>query len=223
VLYFGGAFPLGGATEPNAFVLYSIVPWVGVMSAGYAFGRILVREPVARRATCLRLGLLLVLAFLALRGLQLYGDRPWRTPPGEAPWAPAWIRFLATTKYPASLQFLLMTLGPTLIALGALESVSNRVTRVFAVFGRVPMFYYLLHIPLIHLLALVVATALTPAALPWLFANHPMHPPDVPPGYRWPLPLLYGVTVLVIAALYAPCRWYARARAERKWAWTTYL
>ena len=222
-LYFGGAFALGAAPEPNAFVLYSIVPWVGVMSAGYAFGRILTREPEARRAACLKLGLLLVFAFLALRGLQLYGDRPWRTPPGEQPWAPAWIRFLATTKYPASLQFLLMTLGPTLIALGALEGVWNRITRVFAVFGRVPMFFYLLHIPLIHLLALVVATARTPAALPWLFANHPMHPPDVPPGYRWPLPLLYGVTVLAIAALYAPCRWYARVRAERRWAWTTYI
>jgi hypothetical protein len=80
---------------------------------------------------------------------------------------------------------------------------------VFAVFGRVPLFYYLLHIPLIHLLALVVATARTPAALPWLFTNHPMHAPEVPPGYTWPLPLVYTVTVLAIAALYAPCRWYA--------------
>ena len=223
VLYFGGAFTLGGAPEPNAFVLYSLVPWVGVMSAGYAFGRIVTRDPESRRAACLELGLLLVVAFLVLRGLQLYGDRPWRTPPGESPWAPAWIRFLATTKYPASLQFLLMTLGPTLIALGALEGVSNRITRAFAVFGRVPMFYYLLHIPLIHVLALVVATARTPAALPWLFTNHPMHPPEVPPGYTWPLPLVYGITALAILALYAPCRWYARVRAERRWAWTTYI
>ena len=223
VLYFGGAFALGGAPEPNAFVLYSLVPWVGVMSAGYAFGGILRREPAARRAACLKLGLTLTLAFLLLRGTQLYGDRPWMTPPGEQAWAPAWIRFLATTKYPASLQFLLMTLGPTLIALGALEGVANRATRAVAVLGRVPMFYYLLHIPLIHLLALVVATARTPAALPWLFANHPMHPPEVPPGYAWPLPLVHGITVLAIAGLFAPCRWYARVKAERRWAWTTYI
>ena len=223
VLYFGGAFPIGGAAEPNAFVLYSLVPWIGVMSAGYAFGAVMTRGPAARRAACLQLGLAATVAFLVLRGFQWYGDWPWRTPPGEQPWAPAWIRFLATTKYPASLQFLLMTLGPTLIALGALEGVSNGLTRVLAVLGSVPLFFCLLHIPLIHGLALVVATARMPSALPWLFTNHPMHPPEVPPGYTWPLPLVYGITVLAIAALYAPCRWYARVRAERRWAWAGYV
>jgi uncharacterized membrane protein len=223
VLYFGGAFPLGGAPEPNAFVLYSIVPWLGVMSVGYAFGGVMTREPAARRAACLKLGLLATLAFLALRGLQLYGDRPWMTPPGESAWAPAWIRFLATTKYPASLQFLLMTLGPVLISLGALERRAGPIARAFLPLGRVPMFFYLLHIPLIHLVALVVATARTPAALPWLFANHPMHPPEVPAGYTWPLPLLYVVTALVVVALVVPCRWYARVKAGRGWAWTTYI
>ena len=223
VLYFGGAFALGNATEPNAFVLYSLVPWVGVMSAGYAFGVVMTREPPARRDACLKLGLLATVAFLVLRGFQLYGDRPWIAAPGEQPWAAAWIRFLATTKYPASLQFLLMTLGPTLIVLGALEGATGRIMGAFRVLGRVPMFYYLLHIPLIHLAALVVATARTPAALPWLFANHPMNPPEVPAGYMWPLWLLYGITVLVVASLFAPCRWYARVKAERRWAWTTYI
>ena len=104
-----------------------------------------------------------------------------------------------------------------------LEGVSNRITGVIAVYGRVPMFYYLLHIPLIHLLALVIATARTPAALPWLFTNHPMHAPEVPPGYTWPLPLVYAVAALAIVALYAPCRWYARVRAERRWEWTSYI
>jgi uncharacterized membrane protein len=223
VLYFGGAFPIGGAPQPNAFVLYSLIPWIGVMSAGYAFGTVMTRETAARREACLRLGLVLTLAFLALRGLQLYGDRPWMTPPGETPWAPAWIRFLATTKYPASLQFLLMTLGPVLIALGALEGRVGAIARAFVPLGRVPMFYYLLHIPLIHLVALVIATARTPAALPWLFANHPMNPPEVPAGYAWPLPLLYVVTLLVVSALVVPCRWYVQVKASRRWAWTTYI
>ena len=223
VLYFGGAFPLGGAPEPNAFVLYSLVPWVGVMSAGYAFGTVMARAPGARRDACLKLGLGLTLAFLVLRGFQLYGDRPWMTPPGETPWAPTWIRFLATTKYPASLQFLLMTLGPTLIALGALEGHVGRLASPFVSLGRVPMFYYLLHIPLIHLVALVVATARTPAALPWLFANHPMNPPEAPEGYRWGLPLVYAIALLVVAGLVIPCRWYARAKAERRWPWTAYI
>jgi uncharacterized membrane protein len=222
VLYFGGAFAIGGATEPNAFVLYSLIPWIGVMSAGYAFGTVMTRTPPARRDACLRLGLVCTLAFLALRGFQLYGDRPWMSPPGQ-PWAPAWIRFLATSKYPASLQFLLMTLGPILIALGALEGRVGRIAGAFVPLGRVPMFYYLLHIPLIHLVALVIATARTPAALPWLFSNHPMNPPEVPAGYGWPLPLLYVVTVLVVAALVVPCRWYARRKAERRWAWMSYV
>src|SRR5262245_29146539 len=223
VLYFGGAFPLGGRGEPNFFVLYSLVPWVGVMSAGYALGHVMARPPQVRRRWCAIAGAVAVLAFLVLRGLQLYGDRPWTTPPGEQPWAPAWIRFLATTKYPASLQFLLMTLGPTLLALAALEGVHSRLTRSLAVFGRVPMFYYLLHIPTIHVIALAVAALRTPAALPWLFANHPMNPPEPPAGYTWPLPLLYAVTLLVVCALYLPCAWYARVRGERRWGWTAYV
>src|SRR5262249_20642184 len=148
---------VGGAPEPNFFVLYVLVPWLGVMSAGHGLGRVMTRPAAERRRWCLRVGAVATLLFLVLRGFQLYGDRPWMTPPGEQPWAPAWIRFLATTKYPASLQFLLMTLGPTLLALGALEGVSTRLTRGFAVLGRVPFFYYLLHIPLIHLVALAIA------------------------------------------------------------------
>src|ERR1041385_3964348 len=125
--------------------------------------------------------------------------------------------FLSTSKYPASLQFLLMTLGPTLVALGLLQRVRSRVTGWLAVYGKVPLFYYLMHIPLIHLVALAIAAVRTPAAIGWLFANHPMNPPEVPQGYRWSLPLLYLVTLGVVAALTVPCQWYARMRAERRW------
>jgi len=223
MLYFGGPFATGGRAEPNFFVLYSLVPWLGVMCAGYALGPVMTSPPRTRRRWCAMAGAALVLAFLLLRGFELYGDRPWTTPPGETPWAPAWIRFLATTKYPASLQFLLMTLGPTLLALAALDGVHSRLTRSLAVFGRVPMFYYLLHLPLIHLVALAIAAVRTPAALPWLFANHPMNPPEPPPGYMWPLALLYGVWLLVVCALYWPCRWYADAKARRRWSWTRFI
>jgi hypothetical protein len=91
------------------------------------------------------------------------------------------------------------------------------------VFGRVPMFYYLLHIPVIHLAAMVVSLAREGRVNPWLFGNHPLAPPDVPDGYAWSLPLLYMVFVLCVAVLYVPCRWYARVRAERRSRWLSYL
>jgi hypothetical protein len=79
----------------------------------------------------------------------------------------------------------------------------------------VPFFYYVLHIPLIHLVAVLISLVRTPASTGWLFANHPLLPPEVPDGYRWSLALLYLVTALVVVALYFPCRWYARVKARR--------
>jgi uncharacterized membrane protein len=223
VLYFGGGISVAGSADPEFFVLYSIVPWAGVMAAGYAFGHLITCDPAQRASRCLRIGLAATGAFLLLRATQAYGDRPWVPAEGEPGWAPLWIMFLATTKYPASLQFLLMTLGPTLMALGALEGARGRLAGWLAVFGRVPLFYYLLHIPLIHLVAIAIAMVRSPAALPWLFANHPLLPPEVPEGYRWSLPMLYGVTLGVALLLYLPCRWYARAKSERRWGWVGWV
>src|SRR5262249_30327930 len=139
LLYFGGAIgPLA--------VLYVIVPWIGVMALGYAFGSWFERSPAERRTRCLVWGGGAILLFLVLRGLNLYGDpRPWNP---ERP-----LSFLATNKYPASLLFLLMTLGPIIALVPALERAKGWWADRLAVFGRVPLFYYLLHIPLIHLLA----------------------------------------------------------------------
>ncbi len=223
VLYFGGGISFRGGQEPSFFVLYSLVPWWGVMCVGFAFGKLMTGDAAARRNWCVRIGVLATALFMALRATQLYGDRPWVPAPGEPPWAPGWIMFLSTTKYPASLQFLLMTLGPTLVAIGVLEGVTTRFTRWLSVFGRVPMFYYLLHIPLIHVLALVLAAIRTPQALGWLFGNHPLLPPSVPDGYMWPLPLLYAATIGAVQMLHPLCRGYDKAKAERRWRWTAYI
>src|SRR5262249_41727638 len=154
--------------------------------------------------------------FLLLRGFNLYGDpRPWTA---NRP-----LSFLAPNKYPASLLFLLMTLGPTIALVPALERARGRWADVLAVFGRVPLFYYLLHIPLIHAPALLVARVRTPEALSWLFGNHPMNPPEVPPGYRWSLPLLYLVFAVAVGLLYFPCKWYAGLKARRNDPWLSYL
>jgi uncharacterized membrane protein len=280
VLYYGGTVPLG-PDGPPLEVLYSLVPWIGVMAAGYAYGAWITRRPDARRQINFVLGCGCVLLFVLLRGMDLYGDpRPWspkpqpqvaaqtnaqvrtNTPapavkqnaaPAPAPTRPnanattsaasppaqavppsptprkvqvrppAYIRFLNTTKYPASLLFLLMTLGPMFIALALVDQARGPLSRVLETYGRVPMFYYLLHIPLIHLLALGVALLRTPSAIGWLFANHPMSPPPSPPGYMWSLPLLYLVWALAIAILYVPCRWYAKVRKQSGHRWLSYL
>ena len=219
LLYFGGMFQLSDG-GPTVAVLYSIVPWIGVMALGYAFGTVMRLPMEERRRVTLSLGIAAVIAFLVLRGFNLYGDpRPW---PAQQN-VPAPIAFLNTAKYPASLLFLLMTLGPTLIAVALLEGARGRVARWIAVFGRVPFFYYVLHIPLIHLVAVLISLVRTPESTGWLVGNHPFLPPDVPEGYRYSLPLLYAVFALVVVALYFPSRWFAELKAKRKEWWLSYL
>jgi uncharacterized membrane protein len=236
ILYFGGPIEIG-EHGPVLFVLYSIVPWIGVMALGYVFGRVFIVEASSRRRICLAVGTAAIALFLILRGFNLYGDpRPWSTPPPQAanaapsspgvtqatpspaprpPQRPAWISFLNTNKYPASLLFLLMTLGPTILILPFLEKAGGGVAGVLTTFGRVPFFYYMLHIPLIHLAAILVCLR-TGSVSPWLFLNHPVMIPPAPEGYVWSLGLLYLVWAIVVAALYFPCRWFARLKQRRK-------
>ena len=219
ILYFGGSFRIG-ANGPQVVVLYSIVPWVGVIAAGYTFGVVMRMPPERRRRLCLQIGLGATAAFLVLRATDVYGDpRPWQA----ATNAPAIIRFLNTSKYPASLLFLLMTLGPTIALIPLLDNARGRVAQWLTIFGRVPFFYYVLHIPLIHVVAVLISLARTPGQTSWLVANHPMMPPPVPAGYMWSLALLYVVTAAVVAALYFPCRWFAGVKARRKNGWLSYV
>lgn len=226
ILYFGRGI------EPNFYILYSIIPWIGVMAAGYAFGRIAIKPAAERNRLALIIGTVAILAFVLLRAIDGYGDpRKWNPQPkvtassqGAAtaaptpprPQAPAAIRFLNTAKYPASLDFLLMTLGPTLVLFALADRIFGWPRKILDVFGRVPMFYYLLHIPLIHVLAIAVSAVRTPQATGWLFTNHPMAPPDPPEGYMWSLALLYAVWILTAILLYFPCAWYAKLKRRSK-------
>jgi len=205
-------YPIGaevrlGADGPSVAVLYSLVPWIGVMAAGYAFGAILVREPGDRDRLCLRIGLVATALFLLLGGaavlVQDSGDQP----------APALFRLLNQNKYPASQLFLLMTLGPTIALIPFAERATGRLAGVFSIFGRVPMFYYLLHIPLIHATALVVWLWRDGTAGTARFVTAPFV--SMPASERWNLPLLYLVFAIVVALLYPACRWYAGIRARR--------
>jgi uncharacterized membrane protein len=216
IVYLGfSAGPIAFGDEgPQLWILYSLVPWVGVIAAGYAFGAVLMLEPLRRRRICFAIGLGSIVAFLVLRGLNLYGDpRPWRSG----------LDFLNATKYPASLSFLLMTLGPTIAVLPLLDEARSAIARWLMVFGRVPFFYYVLHIPLIHGLALMVSQIRLGHVSSWLFASHPMAPPPPPEGYTWSLPVLYLVWALSVVILYAACRWYAALKTRRTDWWLRYV
>ena len=179
-------------------------------------GAVMEMEPQKRRRICLFLGLGATAAFVVLRAAKGYGDpRPWDGVTG--------LRFLNTTKYPASLQFLLMTLGPIIALVPLLEHAKGWIVRTLTDLGRVPLFYYVLHIPLIHAAACLVSFAREGRVNPWLFANHPMMVPTAPAGYMWSLPLLYAVTIMCVALLYLPCRWFAVRRAARPESWMRYL
>jgi uncharacterized membrane protein len=208
-LYLGDQVRLG-PNGPPIDVLYVIVPWIGVMAAGYGFGEVMTLDPARRRKWCLALGLGMTALFVVVAGI-LVATQPARE---NAP--PALFRMLNQRKYPASVLFLLMTLGPLLAFVPIAESMRGRVASLFTTYGRVPLFFYLLHIPLIHASALVVSLLREGHLDPWLFGNHPLEPPPVPPGYRWSLPLLYLAFAIVIALLYIPCKWYGDVKRRDK-------
>jgi uncharacterized membrane protein len=216
-----------GPNGPNLIVLYSLVPWIGVMAAGYAFGKVLSLEPARRKQICLLIGLGAIALFLLLRGFNLYGDpRPWHRSiisNNGAPSMPTLLAFLNCTKYPASLNFLLMTLGPIIALIPFLESAHGAISRVVAMFGRVPFFFYVLHIPLIHALAIIVSKIRLGYVSPWLFTNHPMGNPEPPDGYTWSLPLLYLIWAIAIALLYFACRRFAEVKATNRATWLKYI
>jgi uncharacterized membrane protein len=181
---------------------------------------VMLLESKRRDRICVMLGAFAIILFLVLRVADGYGDpRHWKA----AAQMSVVLRFLNPAKYPASLEFLLMTLGPMFLLLPLAERARGVVAGVAETFGRVPMFYYLIHIPAIHLVALIVSSIRLGHVSAWLFANHPMMNPPAPDGYMWPLPLLYAVFAVVIALLYRPSRWYARRKAANPAPWMRYI
>jgi uncharacterized membrane protein len=204
------------------FAAYTLIPWVAVTAVGYSLGQIYRWRPERRRAFLLRLGVGLTAAFVALRALNIYGDpAPWAAQ--ESP-ALTIVSFLNVTKYPASLLFLLMTQGPALLILCALDERVPRLLRPALVFGRVPLFYFLLHLPLIHLLAVIVCYAQN-GAVHWMFESPDLgrYPFTAPPGWGLSLPLIYLLWVLVVVLLFPVCRWFASVKRRRNSPWLSYV
>lgn len=201
---------------------YPLVPWIGVTALGYALGQVYSWDQPRRRRFLLRAGLAGCAAFVVLRALNAYGDpRPW------APQASALLTllsFLNTSKYPPSLLFLLMTLGPSLLLLRRLDGPRRVAWTPALIIGRVPMFYYLVHFLLIHALATAVCY-LRYRAVHWMFesptlAQFPFTPP---PGWPMPLGVVYFAWAVVVAAMYPLCVWYADLKRRRGDWWLSYL
>ena len=204
------------------FAAYPLVPWIGVTAVGYGLGRIYSWDGDRRRTWLLGAGLALGLAFFAIRGVNVYGDAArWTT---QQTAAFTVLSFLNTTKYPPSLLFLLMTLGPTMIFLWAVDRWTPPFLRPAAVIGKVPLFYYMLHFALVHLLAVGVCYVRYGSAR-WMFespdlANYPFTPP---PGWGYSLPVVYLVWTIVVIAMYPLCRWFAAIKQRRTDAWLSYV
>jgi len=207
-----------------AMIVYAFLPWTGVMLLGYCFGKLFRPEvnPSWRKKVLLQLGFGLIGLFILLRFINEYGDPvPW----GEQARGDifSFLSFININKYPPSLDFLCVTIGGGMVMLALLEGVRNRISGIFRVYGRVPMFYYILHFYLIHLLVVIGFYAQG-------FPNSKIATPDSPFLFRpsdfgYSLGVVYLIWLFVVIVLYPLCKKYDRyktAHAKQKW-WLSYL
>ena len=202
---------------------YPLIPWVAVMCLGYCLGPVFSWEDARRQRFLLRLGMGLSAGFVLLRAINIYGD--------PAPWSHqrsglfTVLSFLNTTKYPPSLDFLLMTLGPALVALAYLERAPLSFANPLIVFGRVPFFYFLLHMSLAHAVAIAM-NFVRYGHTNFLFIPSPSMGGDMkifPANFGFSLWVVYAVWIGAVAALYPVCRWYAQVKQRRRDWWLSYL
>jgi uncharacterized membrane protein len=208
------------SVEAGPFLLvfaYPLLPWIGVMLLGFGTAGLFELAPARRDAWLLRVGGALVLAFVALRALDVYGEpNPWQVQSAGA--LATVFDFLNVTKYPPSLAFLLATLGPAAVACAYADRVRGRAREVLLTFGRVPFAFYVAHWLLIHALSIALGVAQGFEAREFLtiFFHYPA-------GYGLPLAGVYVVWALVLALLYPLCRWVAAVKARRRDWWLSYL
>jgi uncharacterized membrane protein len=208
--------------DHTVFVAYPLIPWIGVTAVGYALARVYRWEAARRRRFLVLAGMSAIATFVVLRGGNIYGDpTPWTR---QARGLFTFLSFINANKYPPSLLFLLMTLGPALLILRALDGAVPGWLKPVVTYGRVPFFYFVAHFALIHLLAVVVSLAIHGSAH-WMFESPTLgeYPFTPPPDWGFSLPVVYAVWIAVVLALYVPCRWVGNLKASGKYPWLTYL
>jgi uncharacterized membrane protein len=207
----------------NLFVGYALVPWVGVMALGYCFGSFYTPSiaPEKRRKILIRLGVIGILLFIALRWSNVYGDPiPWSVQPSSVF---TFLSFLNTNKYPPSLLYLLMTLAPSMLFLAFTEHVADRLSGALIVIGRVPLFFYIVHIYVVHIVALFAAVLTGHPASHMVFDRWITNSAKLT-GYGFSLGVVYLIWILVIVVLYPLCKWYEQYKRNNKdKVWLSYL
>jgi len=205
--------------ESKLLVAYPLIPWIGVAAAGFGFGEIVTLNPQRRRRLMITLGLGMTAAFFVLRAVDVYGDPlKWST---KASGLRTCFSFFNCQKYPPSLLFLLMTLGPMIALLAVFERkvFPAPIARFLITLGRVPLFFFVAQWYVIKVLAIVVAAARG-------FSPDYLYVPGVPAptGVQFDLPMVYFWFVVALVILYFPCRWFAGVKARHKdvW-WLSYL
>lgn len=211
----GSLHPWSGLT---VVVSYPLIPWIGVMAAGYAFGPIFYRPVAERTRRLVQWGLGAVVLFVVLRALAWYGDPAPRVAYADV--ITSILSFVNCEKYPPSLLYLCMTLGPALLLLAAAERARGRMAAWLVTLGRVPMLYYVAHLFLAHLLAVAYARVAYGDA-GWLFGGLPIR--SKPAHYGLTLPGVYAVWLGVVVGLTPLCRWFAALKQRRKDWWLSYL
>ena len=217
--------------QPNAAMIgdtlvnfvYPVLPWIGLMALGYVFGALYQQNITVeqRKRWLLTIGVAATLLFLVLRGFNGYGEpREW-----DVHTSPMFtlLSFLNTTKYPPSLHFLLMTMGPALIFLALIEPLQNRFPRPVIVFGKVPFFFYVVHLYMIHALAVLLLVYEGHKASEYVFSATGLRSGRLS-EFGLSLPGVYVMWIIVVALLYPLCRWYQTYRENNstKW-WLSYL
>ncbi len=211
------------------FVLWPLIPWLGVMAVGYALGSLL--DTKDRRKLAFEIGAAAVVIFVFLRVFHLYGNShirmagvaagQWRLQPTLSLTIAS---FFNTLKYPPSLQFLLMTLGPSIMALAWLAKINPQqwLARIVIVFGRVPLFYYVVHLYIIRTLAVYTAILCKQKAAWLLYGGFMLNLP--PAGYGHGLPFIYAMWLLGVLIMYPLCKGFMKLKQQHaEWWWLRYL
>lgn len=216
-----GGFLLPGP-EHMVLIGYPVIPWVGVTAVGYSLGEIFNWDGARRKSFLFKLGGALFAAFFVVRGANIYGDpSPWSSQPTVVQ---TFLSFLNTSKYPPSLSFLLMTLGPSLWVLALLERGTPSWLKPALTFGRVPLFYFVLHLTLIHALAVIVCY-FRYGEIHYMFESPSLDkfPFTQPPNWPYSLAMVYGWWIGVVVLLYPLSVWFSGLKARRRDWWLSYL
>lgn len=204
------------------FAVYPLIPWIGVTAVGYALGQVYEWSREKRVQFLLRLGAAMTVGFVALRFANVYGDPvPWSTQPTALFTV---LSFLNTNKYPPSLLFLLMTLGPALMLLAWADRETPPWLTPAMFIGRVPFFYYVIHFSLAHAFAAIVALVRYGSAAG--FASSPdlgHFPFTAPEGWGFFLPIVYLAWFVVVLTMYPLCKWFAGVKQQNRSSWLSYL